>query len=136
MHNKQTFKKSEKLCHKRLIQKLFTHGKSFYDHPFKVIYCYNFDPRQLMNTHPVRVLLTVSKKHFKKAVDRNRVKRLMRESYRKNKSQLYRTLTDRDKKLLLAIIFTGRELPRYADVEKKIIDINYRLIREVDRRKK
>ncbi len=136
MYNKQTFKKSEKLCHKRLIQKLFSHGKSFYDYPFKVIYCYDFDPQQLMNNYPVRVLLTVSKKHFKKAVDRNRIKRLMRESYRKNKSQLYQTLDGKNKKLLLSFIFTGRELPQYAEVEKKIIDINNRLIREVNRRKK
>ena len=76
---------------------------------------------------PVQVLVSVSKRNFKNAVDRNRIKRLVREVYRKNKNILYETRNRQGKLLLLGIIFTGKTIPEYAEVEQKIILILHRL---------
>ena len=68
-----------------------------------------------------KVAFAVSKKNFKKAVDRNRIKRLMRESYRKNKYLLQEYCGEKEKTLAILFIYTGKELPDYVGVEAKII---------------
>ena len=73
-----TFKKEERLCNKRLIDGLYHNGSSFLCYPFKATWCLSDLPAPF----PAQVLFAVSKKRFKRAVDRNRVKRLMREAYR------------------------------------------------------
>ncbi len=131
MHTRQTFTKAEKLCNKNLIGKLFTKGKSFFHYPFKVVYFVVGATDSYSGNYPVKVLFTASKRHFKKAVDRNRIKRLVREGYRKNKARLYDELNETDVKLVIGIIYTGRELPTYCETEKKIITIIHRLTVEL-----
>ena len=131
MHTKQTFTKAEKLCNKKLIEKLFTKGKSFFHYPFKVVYFVVGASDAFSGNYPAKVLFTASKRHFKKAVDRNRIKRLVRESYRKNKARLYDELNGKGMKLVIGIIYTGRELPSYSETEKKIITIIHRLTVEL-----
>jgi ribonuclease P protein component len=136
MYTKQTFSKAEKLCNKKLIDKLFTKGTSFFSYPFKVIYFFAEANDSFTANYPAKVLFTTSKRHFKKAVDRNRIKRLLRESYRKNKSSFYDELDKKGLKLVIGFIFNGKELPLYRDVEKKIIDIIHRLTLEINKRGK
>jgi len=77
--------------------------------------------------------VTVSKKHFKRAVDRNRIKRLTREAYRLSKQELQQKLENSDKQLLLFFIFTGKELPDFLLVKEKVQVILRKLMEGIDR---
>lgn len=124
---KQQFKKEERLHEKKLIGKLFKEGKSFFKFPFKVFY-YRLEDA---GTYPAKVLISVSKHNFKRAVDRNHIKRLIREAYRKNKGIL---LGKSDSETcsatwVIGLIHTGNVIPDYEDVEKKIILILQELLK-------
>lgn len=113
----QQFQKFERLSGKRTIAFLFEQGQSFALFPFKCIT--RFHSEDL--TFPVQVVFTVSKKHFPNATQRNKVKRLLREAYRKNKQSLINLLLKKNKKLHIAVIFTSKELPNYKLIEQKLI---------------
>lgn len=120
---KQTLKKQERLYSKKQIQQLFTDGKSLFVYPFKVIYkevTHNSD-------YPVQIVTSVSRQKFKSAVKRNRVKRLIREAYRKNKSIIYGVENSRGGTLLIAFIYVADTIMDYRQLEKKIILILQRL---------
>ncbi len=119
---KQTFKKEERLHSKKLIGQLFARGDSFFVYPFKVIYL----PVSENSSIPAQVLISVSKKKFKSAVKRNRIKRLIREAYRKNK-QFLTNENPQNKTLLMAFIYVADTIMEYHDIEKKIILILQRL---------
>src|SRR5258705_10665449 len=93
-----TFKKEERLSRKKLIDELFKSGSSFYLAPFKIIFLKNKEGiiSNLLgsgeNRFPAQVLISVSTKNFKRSVDRNKIKRLIREAYRMNKHVLYDSL--------------------------------------------
>jgi ribonuclease P protein component len=113
----QTFTKEERLCNKRLIDGLFHNGSSFLCYPFKASWLFIDEPQQA----PAQILFSVSKKRFKRAVDRNLIKRRMREAYRLNKQiQLYDLLTGADKKIVLLVGYIGKEIADYAFMEKKM----------------
>lgn len=109
-----TFKKEERLCSKKIIDKLFSEGKSFLAFPFKVV----FLQVPLKSTYPVQVGFSVGKRNFKRAVKRNLIKRKMREAYRLHKSELYQ-LTG-EKQLAVFFIFIGKTIPDYSEVEMGI----------------
>ena len=104
---KYTFKKEERLCSKRSIDDLFHNGSSFVVYPLRVVFLSKpTDPEQ---NFPAQVITSVPKKRFKKAVDRNYLKRLMRESYRLEKDKLYSFLQDHSLNLLLAIQYVSND---------------------------
>ncbi|WP_347839615.1 ribonuclease P protein component [uncultured Draconibacterium sp.] len=108
------FKKKEHLCSKKLIDKLFAEGESFLSFPIKVVYIAS----DLTTKVPVQAAFTVSKKTFKRAVKRNRIKRLMREAYRLNKNILLPL--PENKQLAVFFIFIGKELYDYNRIENGI----------------
>ena len=119
-----TFPKEEHLCRKKLIEELFgKQGSSFGVYPLRIVWIKNAAPAMA----PPQVLISVSKRTFKRAVDRNRLKRLIREAYRLHK---YRLLEQPGghQVALLGIIFTGKEKSEYAVVEKKLISALLRLL--------
>lgn len=119
----QTFKKEERLCSKKSIDFLFANGKSFYLNPFKIKWIY-----QDCNTnYPAQILIVVPKRYFKKAHERNKLKRQIREAYRLNKSILYDSLETKEKQISLAIIYNGKEIFSYNLIVEKIILILQRL---------
>ncbi len=128
--SKQTFPKEERLNSKKLIQELFEKGSSFYLYPFKVIYLPN--PDTSYSRH--QVVISVSKKRFKRAVDRNLIKRRIKESYRLNKYSLY-SAEKITTPLLIAYIYTGKEIHPFPLIESKLIKSINRLIVEVTKTK-
>jgi len=115
-----TFKKEERLCNKKLIDELFHNGSSFLCYPFKASWLIIDEPWQI----PAQILFSVSKKRFKRAVDRNLVKRRMREAYRLNKQQqLYDLLNSAGKRIALSVGYIGKEIAPYELIEKKMLKL-------------
>jgi ribonuclease P protein component len=115
-----TFTKEERLCNKRLIDELFHNGSSFLCYPFKASWRYTTEPQQT----PAQILFSVSKKRYKHAVDRNLVKRRMREAYRLNKQQqLYNQLNTAGKQIILSVGYIGKVIEPYGLMEKKMLKL-------------
>ncbi|RYU91460.1 ribonuclease P protein component [Mucilaginibacter terrigena] len=115
-----TFKKEERLCNKKLIDGLFHNGSSFLCYPFKASWMLADSGQQF----PVQIVFSVAKKRYKRAVDRNLVKRRMREAYRLNKQALlYDVLNGAGKKLVLSISYIGKEISPYDFFEKKMLKL-------------
>ncbi len=86
-----------------------------------------YDFAELNNEQPVQAGVAVSSRNFKKAVDRNRVKRIMREAYRLEKLSLQQTLETNNKQLAVFFIYIGKGLPVFEEVSKKMESIIKRL---------
>lgn len=106
-----SFPKSERLNKKKVIQELFDKGSSFYLRPFRVYF------QKCSPTEPAsQVMFSVSKRNFKKATDRNLLKRRMREAYRLNKDAFSRT-----SKLQMAYIYTAKEILMFDEIRDKLL---------------
>lgn len=113
-NGKNTFTKEERLSWKRHIDLLFEKGQSFMAFPLRVI----FLPYQEEHPVPASVLVSVSKKRFKRAVKRNLLKRRIREAYRLNKQALTDSLAAANKTIFIAFLYLDKEVKPYAEVEK------------------
>ena len=120
---KQTFTKDERLRKKILITKLFQEGSSFFIYPFRVTWL----PSIVPGAYPAQVLVIVPKQMIRKAVNRNKIKRRMREAYRKNKFILYEFLAQNQATLILALTYTSKEILPYDLLQEKIIVLLQRL---------
>lgn len=108
-----TYPQQEKLKSKKLIEKLFTEGKSVSAYPLRMVYLStSFNEDVLAKTG-----VSVSKRNFKKAPDRNRIKRLLREAYRLNKAEYFNNLTT---PYAFMILYIGKEKPTFVQVESKM----------------
>ena len=123
-----TFKKEERLCNKKLIDGLYHSGSSFLCYPFKVSWLLVAHNEHICT----QILFSVAKKRFKKAVDRNLVKRRMREAYRLNKQQLlFDSLTAADKKIVFSVGYIGNDIVSYDTMEKKMQKLLIQLAEQV-----
>ncbi len=120
----QSFQREQRLRSPRDIQALFESQQMFYQYPFKIVYC-----TLRSNTSSLRILISVPKRAFKKAVDRNRIKRLIREAWRRNQSQLLEIVSQKGIGLDIGLIYTAKIIHNYKEIEDKIILITKRLIK-------
>lgn len=117
---KTTLPKVERLNSRILIEKLFTGGsKSLPAFPLRIVYM----PVEGDTLPIATILISVPKKRFKRAVKRNRVKRQIREAYRKHKQILIDPLKNSNKKVALAFIWLDNELHDSAEVEAKVVKL-------------
>ena len=113
-HNmKFPFKKREKLKSQKLIEKLFLEGKSITAFPLRMLYLQtDFEDGSKLKTG-----VSASKRNFKKAVDRNRIKRLLREAYRLNKAEYFNNITT---SYALMILYIGKDSTDFDSVNLKV----------------
>lgn len=111
-----TYNKTEKLKSRKLLQEVFAQGKSFSVFPLKVFYI----PQTAAGSVAVQAGVGVSARHFRKAVERNRIKRLLRECYRINKLPLYAAVQEKNKPLAVFFLYIGKELPEYNLLQEKM----------------
>ena len=125
-----TWTKKEKLKSRKQIERVFREGRSFSLFPFKVCFLLqSLDEAGAKS--PLQAGFGAGSRHFKKAVDRNRIKRLSREAYRLQKKPLLQSLEEKRLSLAVFFIYTGRELPDYVTVTDKIGVALQKLIREL-----
>ena len=113
-----TFKKSERLCSRILMDRLFQgDNRSVSAYPIRAV----FLPVEPTAQQGVSVLISVPKKRFHDAVDRNRVKRQLREAYRKHKHALISRMSERGEGLLIAFVYVSPQIEPTEHIEKRMV---------------
>ena len=119
-----TLRTKDKLKSRKLIEQVFEEGKAVNSFPLKLIYVVTRpeeDPGFKMGC-------SVSKRQFKKAVERNRIKRLMREAYRTNKPLIFNNITTQ---CAFMILYIGKSMPAYSEIEKAMVPLLKKLKEEI-----
>ncbi|MDR3194383.1 MAG: ribonuclease P protein component [Tannerella sp.] len=110
-----TFPKSERLSWKRHIDRLFAEGRSFISYPLRIVY---LEVKREQTVTGISILVSVPKKKLRHAVDRNCVKRRIRESYRLRKQDVLRSSAENDKALLLAFLYLDTKKNSFGSLDK------------------
>lgn len=123
-----TLGKEERLKSNLSIQELLKQGKTVSSYPLKMYWDFSPDPQQ---KYPARAAISVPKRKFRRAVDRNLMKRRIREAYRLNKHILYDTLDQRQQKIQLIILLLSDEFIPYTQLEKGIRELLLKLVNKL-----
>lgn len=119
-----TYNKSEKLKSKKQINELFANGKSVSAYPLRLI----FLETPFSDNVKIKTGVSVSKRNFKKAVDRIRIKRLMREAYRLNKINVFNNITTQ---YTFIILYLGKEKPSFLEIESATKKMMERFLKKI-----
>lgn len=135
MSKQFTLGKHERLKSRKQIEKLFAEGKSFVVNPFRVYFIINGVPTAIgtsIANSSLQFGVGVSTKNFKKAVDRNRIKRLTREAWRLQKIELKELVKTNSKQLNVFFIYTGKELSDFKTIKDKVAVALKKLAGKID----
>ena len=125
----QTFGKAYKLCSQKAIEAIFEEKKSVRQFPFVL----NYRFMELPTDKPFQVVISAPKRLFRKAHDRNRIKRLMKEVFRKNKLILESHLTTNNQQLALFLVYTSKEELSYDLLFAKMEKLLSKLTNELNK---
>lgn len=128
MQKKLGYTKIEKLKSRKLIQELFSEGKSFNVFPLKVFFMPVAQPLDFF----IKLGVGASSRNFKKAVNRNFIKRLLRETYRTHKLPLLEYLKQRNKQVVVFILYVDKVLPDFTTLSAKMPIALQKLMKELD----
>ena len=121
----RSFPRKEKLKSTKLIESVFAQGTSVSKYPLKLVYCQAELPEDVR----IQVGVSVPKRRFKKAVDRNRIKRLMRECWRLQKSAWS---AETGNTYAFMFIYTGKDLPEFYELQKKMNGLREKFLKNVN----
>lgn len=121
MESRQTFRKEERLTSATAITRLFDDGNSFVVYPLKVVWMSS----SLSHPLPAQVAFAVSRRNFRRAVDRNLLKRRMREAYRTRKGPFYEACGER--KIIFMFIYIAKEVLPTENIAKAMANALGRL---------
>jgi len=122
-----SFKKEERLCSQKIIGDMFSSGESFLSYPLKVV----FKKTESSQAYNVQAAFTVSKRNFKRAVNRNLLKRRMREAFRLNKPGFYDELATKELHIAVMFVFIGKDLIEFPIIEKAMISAFKKLLSKI-----
>jgi len=125
---RNTFTKTERLKSRKKIQEIFTSGRVIYLHPFKALY---LTEQYSGDTYPAQIAISVSKRNFRKAVQRNAIKRKVREACRLHKSGFYKSLIKNEQMLKLFVIYTAKEEYDFHKIENEMKNLLNKISRKV-----
>lgn len=117
MKEDQRFPREEKLKSRKMIGSIFSEGAVVKSYPLRIQFLFH----EFSELPRCQVGVSVSKRNFKSAVDRNRIKRQLREAYRRNKSGLIQNLTENQKHIAMMVIYASNVKPSYEELEALII---------------
>lgn len=123
-----SYGREEKLKSRKLVQELFSKGKTFTVYPLKVFY---MQPGKKPD-HSIKVGVGTSTRNFKKAVDRNRIKRLLRETYRLEKNPLQDFLRSSGKQAAIFFLYIDKSLPEFSELKTKMHLALHKLIKQLN----
>jgi ribonuclease P protein component len=126
-----SFVKAERLCSKILITNLFSKGsRVITQFPFRVLWQF---VNETHTTHPAKVMVSVSKRNFPHAVDRNRIKRQMRELYRTQKHLLYEVLKHANKNIVISITFQSKTHLKHEELKVPFEQVLQRMMTQIEK---
>ncbi len=128
---RQTLGKKERIKSRKLISRIFAEGMVFQKYPLRALVLFSpFTVLKADDTIEARIAagFTVSTRNFKKAVDRNRIKRLMKEVFRKSRVHLLQVTQQKHTKMEIFFIYTGKEMPGYLQVEQAYSGLEKKLL--------
>lgn len=122
-----SYSKAEKLKSRKQLEAIFREGKSLNAFPVKVFY----QLHQQTEQPAVKAGVGVSSRNFKKAVQRNRIKRFLRECYRKEKEALHTLLQEHKYQLTVFFLYVDREMPQHLQLQEKMPQVLQKLMKQL-----
>lgn len=126
MKKQYTLGKEERLKSRKQIDHLFQQGRSFNLYPYRVFYSL-IEKEEAIK--PLSMGVGVSSRNFKRAVDRNRIKRLGREAWRLQKADLQAVLVKDGRQMNIFLLYTGKEIESFELIREKVAAVLNKLIK-------